>query len=76
MYFCVDLYIYCFMTFSVLSVYICVLNYCHRVATHLQLNIYHIVSYVSDTDVEKIPTRILYSTNVTLLQARLWSRGG
>jgi hypothetical protein len=41
--FCVVLCIVCFVTFSVLSVCICVLNSCHRVATQLQLNIsYHI----------------------------------
>jgi len=42
MYFCVVLCIDCFATFSLLFVCICVLNYCHRVATQLQLNIYHI----------------------------------
>jgi len=31
------------VSFSVLFVCICVLNYCHRVATQLQLNIYHII---------------------------------
>jgi len=42
MYFCVVLRI--FVSFSVLFVCICVLNYCHRVATQLQLNIsYHII---------------------------------
>jgi len=45
MYFCVVLCTVCFMTFSVLFVCICVLNYCHRVATQLQLNIsYRIIS--------------------------------
>jgi hypothetical protein len=40
MYFCVVLYI--FVSFYVLFVCICVLNYCHRVATQLQLtNISH-----------------------------------
>ena len=35
--------IVCFVSFSVLFVCICVLYYCHRVATQLQLNIsYHI----------------------------------
>ena len=36
------------MSFSALFVCICVLNYCHRVATQLQLNIpisYHIIAY-------------------------------
>ena len=46
MYFCVVLCIVCFVSFSVLFVCICVLNYCHRVATQLQLNIYHIISFV------------------------------
>ena len=40
MYFCV-VCIVCFVSFSVLFVCICVLNYCHRVATQLQLNIPH-----------------------------------
>ena len=44
MYFCVVLCIVCFVTFPVLFVCICVLNNCHRVATQLQLNIYHIIS--------------------------------
>ena len=37
--FCVVLCIVCFVTFSVLFVCICVLNYCHRVATQLQLTL-------------------------------------
>jgi hypothetical protein len=45
MYFCVVLCIVCFVIFPVLFVCICVLNNCHRVATQLQLNIYHIISY-------------------------------
>jgi hypothetical protein len=44
MYFCVVLCTLYFVSFSVLFVCICVLNYCHRVATQLQLNIsYHII---------------------------------
>jgi len=43
--FCVVICIVCFVSFSVLFVCVCVLNYSHRVATQLQLNIYHIVSY-------------------------------
>jgi hypothetical protein len=42
MYFYVVLCIDCFVSFSVLFVCICVLNYCHRVGTQLQLNVYHI----------------------------------
>jgi hypothetical protein len=46
MYFCVVVCIVCFLLFSVLFVCICVLYYCHRVDTQLQLNIsYHIISY-------------------------------
>jgi len=46
MYFCFVLCIVCFVSFSVLFACICVLYYCHRVATQLQLNIsYHITSY-------------------------------
>jgi len=42
MYFCVVVCIVCFVSISVLFVFICVLNYFHRVATQLQLNIsYH-----------------------------------
>jgi hypothetical protein len=39
MYLCVVLCIVCFVTFPVLFVCTCVLYYCHRVATQLQLNI-------------------------------------
>jgi hypothetical protein len=43
--FCVVLCIVYFVSFCVLSVCICVLYYCQRVATQLQLNIsYHIIS--------------------------------
>jgi hypothetical protein len=45
MYFCIVLCIVRFVTFSVLFVCICVLYYCHRAATQLQLNIsYHIIT--------------------------------
>jgi len=37
MYFCVVLCIICFVTYSVFFVFICELNYCHRVSTQLQL---------------------------------------
>jgi hypothetical protein len=38
-YFCVVVCIVCFVSFFALFVCICVLNYCHRVATQLQLNV-------------------------------------
>ena len=49
MYFCVVLCIVCFVTYSVLSVCICVLNYCRRVATQLQLNISYHISFRRQT---------------------------
>jgi hypothetical protein len=58
MYFCVVLYIDCFVTFSVLFVCICVLNNCHWVATQLQLNIsYHIIKTVGWESSVGIATR-------------------
>jgi len=55
-YFCVVLYFVCFLSFSVLFVCICVLNYCHQVATQLQLKIsYHIIVQILvmlDTDLK------------------------
>jgi hypothetical protein len=44
--FCVVLCIVCFVTYSVFFLCICVLNYCHRVATQLQLNISYIYIYI------------------------------
>jgi hypothetical protein len=44
LFFCAFLCNVCFVSFSVMFVCICVLYYCHRVATQLQLNIsYHII---------------------------------
>jgi hypothetical protein len=46
--FCVVVCIYCFVSFSIFFVCICVLYYCHRLATQLQLNTsYHISYYMS-----------------------------
>jgi len=60
MYFCVVLRIDCFVSFSVLFVCICVLNYCHRVATQLQLNIsYHIICYSVMTSFDSVESEIL-----------------
>jgi len=47
MYFCVVLCIACFVMFSVLFVCICVLNYCHWVATPIAVK--YIISYISNT---------------------------
>jgi hypothetical protein len=49
MYFCDVLCIVCFVSFSVLFICtsICLLYYCHRVATQLQLNIsYRIINFI------------------------------
>jgi hypothetical protein len=43
--FCVVLCIVCFVSFSVLFLCVCVLYYCHRVATQLQLNISYRITY-------------------------------
>jgi hypothetical protein len=51
MYFCVVLCIVCFVSFSVLFMCMCVLNYCHRMATQLQLNIYHIITHGNITSI-------------------------
>jgi hypothetical protein len=57
--------IVCFVSFSVMFVGNCVLNYCHRVATQLQLNLsYHISkskSYPTTTDVKSwFATKLSY----------------
>jgi len=49
MYFCVVLCIACFVSFSVLFVCICVLYYCHRMATQMQLNISYRMSTYAHT---------------------------
>jgi len=41
--FCVVVCIVCFVSFFALFVCICVLYYCHQVATQLQLNISYII---------------------------------
>jgi hypothetical protein len=46
-YFCVVLCIVCFVSFSKLFVRVCILYYCHRVVTQLQLNIpYQIMAII------------------------------
>jgi hypothetical protein len=47
MYVCVLLCIVCFVTFPVLFVCICVLKYCYRVGTQLQLNISYQICFKS-----------------------------
>ena len=59
MYFCVFLCIVCFVSLSVLFVCIWVLNYCHRVTTQLQLNIY-IISYIIYIIIYHIIYHIIY----------------
>jgi hypothetical protein len=49
MYFCVVLCIVCFVSFSVLFVCICILNYCHRLTTHLRLIISYHISLKNNT---------------------------
>jgi len=74
MYFSV-VWIVCFVTFPVLFVCICVLNDCHRVATQLQLNLYHIIPTESrwparDTGAQKRSTlcnNIIPRNNVSCL---------
>ena len=62
MYFCVVLSIVCFVSFSVLFVCICVLNYCHRVATQLQLNISYHVSEVFPSIIRSLRLYIQHHT--------------
>jgi len=73
MYICVVLCIVYFVSFSVLFVCKCVLNYCQQVATQLQLNniisyhiIYHIISY------HIISYRII-SYHITVEDKRYWT---
>jgi len=80
MYFCVVLYIVCFVSFPVLFVCICVLYYCHRVATQLQLNIsYHIISHqiaTSTSGSERIPnSRRTVQQHFEMSGALLLTRG-
>jgi hypothetical protein len=77
-YICVVLCIVCFVTFPVLFLCICVLNYCHRVATQLQLtNIsYHktwcyiqaCTAVTSHCVYETIPVPQLLVVSITYLQ--------
>jgi hypothetical protein len=57
--FCVVLCIVCFVSFSVLFVCICVLNYCHRLATQLQLN--------TEKSVDFFGVCVLYSVRDVIL---------
>jgi len=79
MYFFVVLCIICFVTFSVLFVCICVLNYCHRVATQLQLNVsYHIEYLGTNLNRNDRPCRfqsLLLFTSLILLVLRVRNNG-
>ena len=67
--FCVVLCIVCFVSFSVLFVCKCVLYYCHRVTTQLQLtNIsYHIISKCLSVDIFRQTLLLTYSGTTTQL---------
>ena len=56
--FCVVLCIICFVSFCVLCVCKCVLYFCHRVRTQLQLNISYTISYHISCHI--IPYHIIY----------------
>jgi UV DNA damage repair endonuclease len=81
MHFCVVPCIVCFVSFSVLFVCIRVLNYCHRVATQLQLNIsYHINMHLGgrvehNTAVEALCTNLTYLCKKEILRRCLLSDG-
>jgi len=73
MYFCVVLRIVRFVTYSVLFVCICVLYYCHRVATQLQLNIsYHIKCEFKTCKSE--PASIVLTTDVMYIERNIEPR--
>jgi hypothetical protein len=78
--FYVVLYIVCFVSFPVLFVCICVLYYCHRVATQLRLtNIYisyhtHCVGGWMGPRAEVIAIKCGYSTT-DIICTNLWGHG-
>jgi len=69
MYFYVVLCIVCFVTYSVLFVCVCVLNYCHLVATQLQLHIsYHIYLYLGTLGGKRwFKTSVILALSTSLL---------
>jgi len=63
-----------FVPFSVLFVCICVMNYCHRVATQLQLNISYIISYnppPNPTVSEEVPFASPHTTYFTKIHLNI-----
>jgi hypothetical protein len=61
---CIVCCMYCFVSFSVLFVCICVLYYCHRVATQLQLNIYPIISYIISITYNMLKTCTVFKNSL------------
>jgi len=75
MYFCVVLYIVCFVSFSVLFLCICVLYYCHRVATQLQVNMsYHMSFHMKGISLIEKGNYAIYNEIVFYLPVTVASR--
>jgi len=60
------------LVFYFLFVCKCVLYYCHRVSTQLQLNVYHIISYIQSYHIISKHTISYIIYNIIKLQAYLF----